>query len=210
MFTTRTLMEARAPILILLALAVLLSFWSRPAAAVAAVLLAMVFVFFRDPKRRIPDDSRAVVSPADGRVVEIAPVREENFLGSEAVRISIFLSIFDVHVQRAPVEGAIRFVQRTPGRFLDARDTRSGSMNESRAIGVEAPDGARFLVRQIAGKIARRIVGWEEAGAGLELGQRIGMIRFGSRVEIYLPPGTVVVARMGEHVKGGVTIIARR
>jgi phosphatidylserine decarboxylase len=210
MFTTRTLLEARGPILVLLSLAILGAFWSLLAAAVPVALLVLVLVFFRDPTRRVPDDPDAVVSPADGTIVEITPVREEIFLGSDATRVSVFLSILDVHVQRAPVQGTIRLVRRESGRYLDARDPRSGSANESRAIGIESMDGFRLLVRQIAGKIARRIVGWEEAGAALAKGQRVGMIRFGSRVELYLPPGTDIAVRPGEHVKGGETIIARR
>ena len=173
---------------------------ARPAAAIPLILLILVLVFFRDPIRRVPDESGAIVSPADGRVVEVAPAREESFLKAEAIRISIFLSIVDVHVQRAPIAGEIKFVQRAPGRYLDARDSRSGSVNESRTVGIEAEDAYRVTLRQVAGKVARRIVGWEERGANLVKGQRVGMIRFGSRVELYLPLGTEVIVRVGQHI----------
>jgi phosphatidylserine decarboxylase len=210
MFTTRTLIEARGAVAILLLIAAAGAFWTWAAAAIPILLLVFVLAFFRDPPRRIPDDPNAIVSPADGTIVEIAPVPENLYLGAEAIRVSIFLSIFDVHVQRAPIRGTIELVHREPGSYLDARDPRSGSKNESRTIGVASGDGFRVLLRQIAGKIARRIVGWEETGAVLARGQRIGMIRFGSRVELYLPAGTEVAATLGEHVKGGETIIARR
>jgi phosphatidylserine decarboxylase len=210
MFTTRTLIEARGPVAILILIAATGAIWAWPAAAIAIVLLAFVLAFFRDPTRRIPEDPKAIVSPADGTVVEVAPVAENLYLGAEAIRISIFLSIFDVHVQRAPIGGTIGLVRRDPGSYLDARDPSSGSKNESRTIGIDSGDGFRVLLRQIAGKIARRIVGWEDTGAALAKGQRVGMIRFGSRVELYLPAGTEVTARVGEHVKGGETIIARR
>lgn len=210
MFTTRTLLEARVPAVVLILAAAAGAFWGWPLAAIPLVLLICLLIFFRDPRRRIPDDPRVIVAPADGTIVEIAAAREDLYMHAEAIRISIFLSILDVHVQRAPIEGAIELVRRDPGGYLDARDPRSGARNESRSIGIVGGDGFRVLLRQIAGKIARRIVGWEETGASLARGQRVGMIRFGSRVEIYLPAGTEIAARLGEHVKGGETIIARR
>lgn len=210
MFTSRALLEARGPILVLGTIAVAGILWLPALAGIALVLLIAALLFFRDPERRIPDDPGAIVSPADGKVVEIIRAHEEEFLKSDAVRVSVFLSVFDVHVQRAPVEGEIRFVHRRRGGHLDARDPRSGEANESRTIGIQAPDGFRVVVRQIGGKIARRIVGWEERGAALARGQRIGMIRFGSRVELYLPPETEVTVKMGQHIEGGETIIARR
>jgi phosphatidylserine decarboxylase len=210
MFTTRALMEARGPILVLLMLGVAGAFWCWQAAAACGALLLAVVLFFRDPRRSIPRDPAEIVAPADGKVVDVSAQREELFLGSESTRISIFLSIFDVHVQRAPVAGEIKLVRRAPGGFLDARDPRSSAFNASRAIGIETPDGFRVVVRQLAGKVARRIVGWEETGAVLAKGQRVGMIRFGSRVELYLPSGTEVAVGPGVTVRGGETVIARR
>jgi phosphatidylserine decarboxylase len=210
MFTSQALLEARGPILVLGVLAVAGILWYPILAWIALALLIAVLLFFRDPARHPSEDPRAIVSPADGTVVEISPAREEEFLKSETIRISVFLSVFDVHVQRAPIEGEIRFVRRERGSHLDARDPRSGAANESRTVGIQAPDGFRVGVRQIAGKVARRIVGWEERGAVLAKGQRIGMIRFGSRVELYLPPETEITVKTGQHVRGGETIIARR
>jgi len=210
MFTTRALMEARGPILVLVPLIVAGAFWCWPAAAFPALLLVAVLGFFRDPDRAVPEDPAVIVAPADGKVVEVTTMREEFFLAAEAIRISIFLSVFDVHVQRSPVAGTIRRVRREAGGYLDARDPRSSTANAARSIAIETQDGFRVVVRQLTGMIARRIVGWEEEGAVLAKGQRLGMIRFGSRVEIYLPAGTEVAVRPGQTVKGGETIVARR
>jgi phosphatidylserine decarboxylase len=210
MFTTRALVEARVPGLILAILTIAGAFWCWPAAVLPGILLIAVLGFFRDPTRSIPEDPASIVAPADGKIVDISPRREDLFLAAESTRISIFLSVFDVHVQRSPVAGRIDLVRRDAGGFLDARDPRSGESNVSRTIGIETPDGFRVVVRQITGMIARRIVGWEETGAVLAKGQRLGMIRFGSRVELYVPAGTEVTVRPGQTVRGGETVIARR
>jgi phosphatidylserine decarboxylase len=210
MFTTRALMEARGPILVLVPLIVAGAFWCWPAAAIPALLLIAVLGFFRDPDRAIPEAPAAIVAPADGRVVEVTTMREEFFLAAEASRISIFLSVFDVHIQRSPVAGTIRRVRREAGGYLDARNPRSSTANAARSIAIETQDGFRVVVRQLTGMIARRIVGWEEEGVVLAKGQRLGMIRFGSRVELYLPAGTEVAVKPGQTVKGGETIVARR
>ena len=124
--------------------------------------------------------------------------------------VAIFLSVFNVHVQRAPVAGQVGWVQYQPGQFLDARNPQAGAQNEARAIGLEEPDGTRYVVRQIAGLIARRIVGWVDEGATVEKGERLGMIRFGSRVELYLPATAAVQVRVGQTVAGGKDVIARK
>ena len=123
---------------------------------------------------------------------------------------AIFLSVFDVHVQRAPIDGEIRFVQYNRGKFLDARNVNASLQNENRVVGIESADGFRVTVRQISGLIARRIVDWADRGATLTKGERFGMIRFGSRVELFLPPGTEIAAKAGDYARGGETIIARR
>lgn len=210
MFTTRALLEASLPGLVLVILTIAGAFWCWEAAVLPAILLLAVLGFFRDPARTIPEDPAAIVAPADGKVVDISPRREELFIAGESTRISIFLSVFDVHVQRSPIAGRIDLVRRDGGGFLDARDPRSGEFNVSRTIGIVAPDGFRVVVRQITGLIARRIVGWEETGAVLAKGQRLGMIRFGSRVELHVPAGTEVTVRLGQMVRGGETVIARR
>ncbi|MGA2137387.1 MAG: phosphatidylserine decarboxylase, partial [Verrucomicrobiia bacterium] len=147
---------------------------------------------------------------ATGKIVEIKTVQEPLFLNGEATMVAIFLSVFDVHVQRAPIGGEIKFVQYNRGKFLDARDPNASLQNENRVVGIESADGFRVMVRQIAGLIARRIVGWADQGAAPAKGERLGMIRFGSRVELFLPRGTEIAAKVGDYAKGGETILARR
>jgi len=124
--------------------------------------------------------------------------------------VAIFLSVFDVHVQRAPIGGTIKFVQYNKGKFLDARNPDASAKNENRVVGIESVDGFRVTVRQISGLIARRIVGWAGSGAAIAKGERLGMIRFGSRVELFVPPDTEIAVKVGDHARGGETIVARR
>jgi phosphatidylserine decarboxylase len=216
MFTIRTLLEGKWPILILAALTVAGAVlgcragWCWALTIVPGLLLVFTISFFRDPNASVPPDQKLIVSPATGRIVEIKSVTEPHFLKSEAIMAAIFLSVFDVHVQRAPIDGEIKFVQYNPGKFLDARDVNASLQNENRVVGIESADGFRVTVRQISGLIARRIVGWADQGATLAKGERFGMIRFGSRVELFLPPGTEITAKVGDYAKGGETIIARR
>ncbi len=212
MFTTRTLLEGKWPILVLVALSVATKLgcpvlW---APILPLVLLGFTISFFRDPKATVAPDPKLIVAPATGRIVEIKTVHEPHFLKSEARMVAVFLSIFDVHVQRAPIEGTIRFVQYNPGKFLDARSPNASLENENRIIGIESADSFRVTVRQISGLIARRIVGWAGQGASLAKGERFGMIRFGSRVELFLPAGVEVSVKVGDYAKGGETIVARR
>ena len=212
MFTARTLLEGKWPILVLAALsaATIIGCPVRWAPVLPLALLAFTVSFFRDPAADVPSDAKLIVAPATGKIVEIKPVKEPHFLNSEATMVAIFLSVFDVHVQRAPIDGEIKFMQYNQGRFLDARDANASRENENRVVGIESADGFRVTVRQIAGLIARRIVGWADKGVMVAKGERLGMIRFGSRVELFLPPGTEIAAKVGDHAKGGETIIARR
>ena len=216
MFTARTLLAGKWPILIFAALAIGAMFlpcgaWLRVAlTAIFSLLLVFTVSFFRDPNRTAPKDPKAIVSPADGTIVEIRTVHEPYFLNGEAEMVAIFLSVFDVHVQRAPIDGEIKFVKYHKGKFLDARNMNASLENENRVIGLVGTDGYRVTVRQIAGMIARRIVGWADPGAKLARGERLGMIRFGSRVELFLPPGTPITAKVGDYTKGGETVLARR
>jgi len=205
MFTIRTLLEGKWPILILGGLTAAIVIWcpARWAWMVPAVLLAFTISFFRDPSVKIPADEKLIVAPATGKIVEIVPV-------GDTTRVAIFLSIFDVHVQRAPMAGTIQRVTYQAGKFLDVRDANASAQNEYRLLEIETADGFRVTVRQIAGLIARRIVGWAGEGATLAKGERLGMIRFGSRVELSVPAGVEIVAKVGEHAKGGETIVARR
>jgi phosphatidylserine decarboxylase len=173
----------------------------------AGLLALLVFWFFRDPRRTIPAEPKAVVSPADGRVVKILEMEENEFLKAKAVRISIFLNIFNVHVNRVPVTGRIRRLAYRPGKFLAAQSHKASEENEQNTILIETPDGARLLFVQIAGLIARRIVCWIGEGDLVERGQRFGLIRFGSRMDVYLPPSTSLRVRVGDPVKGGETLL---
>ena len=212
MFTARALLEGKWPILTTLALTVATLIWCpvRWAWLPPVVLLVFTISFFRDPERRIPADANLIIAPGDGKIVEISTVNEPHFLKGEAKMVAIFLSVFNVHVQRAPVAGAIKLVKYNPGKFLDARHPKASAENENCVIGIETADGYRVAVRQIAGLIARRIVGWSAEGATLQKGERYGMIRFGSRVELFLPVDAQIAVQVGEDAKGGETIIARR
>jgi len=181
--------------------------WVHPAAAALPALgLGFLWSFFRDPRRRIPEGEGLLVSPADGTVVEISEVEETDFLKTPCHKIGIFLSMFDVHINRAPCGGLVRATKYRPGRFLDARDPDCSSANESNAILLED-----VVVRQIAGTVARRIVCEARPDDRLERGQKFGMIKFGSRTEIYIPRHKVkeLSVRLRDKVKGGETVIAR-
>lgn len=168
--------------------------------------------FFRDPQARPPKDPAVIVAPAHGKVDAIDEVDEPSFMGGRCRRISTFLSIFDVHVQNAPVAGRVVMRRRTPGRFVNAMRTDSANYNENVLIGIESAEraGERIGVRLIAGLIARRILPWVEEGDMVERGERLGLIRFGSRVDLYLPLEYEVVVEAGQRVRGGETVMARR
>lgn len=175
---------------------------------IGGVLLALgVFVlfFFRDPERTPPADSAAIVSPADGRVMEIM---EESRGAKPGRRISVFLSIFDVHVNRSPVAGRITSIEYRSGKFYAAMRGRASEENEQNVFHV-LTDRGEVVFKQIAGWIARRIVCWKSAGESVVQGERVGMIRFGSRMDIWLPEGVEIVVRPGQHVAAGSSILAR-
>jgi phosphatidylserine decarboxylase len=178
---------------------------SRIAAAVLLILCAGVAFFFRDPERLPPSDVGAVVSPADGRITDIT---EESFAGRPGRRISVFLSIWDVHVNRSPMGGVIREVEYRPGRFYNAMRSRASADNEQNVIHLQTERG-EMVFKQIAGAIARRVVCWKVPGDRVKLGERIGLIRFGSRMDLWLPNEAEIVARPGQHVSGGLTVLAR-
>ena len=174
-------------------------------AAVLLLLCASVAFFFRDPERLPPAEPGVVVSPADGRIMEI---RDEVWDGRPGRRISIFLSIWDVHVNRSPMAGRFREVEYRTGRFYNAMRSRASVENEQNIIHLQTERG-EMIFKQIAGAIARRVVCWKAPGDSVKLGERIGLIRFGSRMDVWLPHGADVVARIGEHVSGGVSVLAR-
>lgn len=178
-----------------------------------ALVLAWAVSFFRDPQRRVPTQGGLVVSPADGKVVEITRLERDDFIGGPAVRIGIFLSVFNVHVNRAPLACRVIQLDYRPGEFLNALDPASAVRNESMWIGLEepAPPYRRLVCRQISGAIARRIVCDLRPGEALDRGQKFGMIKFGSRTELILPdePGLVIEAKPGDKVCGGTSVLAR-
>jgi phosphatidylserine decarboxylase len=204
----QTLFEGRWIFAILLILAIgsaLISWWL---ALFFVALILYTIAFFRDPNRPDPADQRAVVAAADGTIVDIQEIDEEEFLKARSKRIGIFLSIFDVHTNRAPVGGRIAFQQHRKGFFLDARRPECSEKNEAMTWAFQNPR-ATIVVRQLTGAIARRIVGWAKVGDELRRGQRFGMIRFGSRTEVYLPLDAEILVKVGDHVKGGASVIAR-
>ena len=179
--------------------------WPGWVAGLCFFLALFVLYFFRDPHRHIPEDPSAVVSPADGRVVEII---EETWEGKMGQRISIFLAVWNVHVQRAPVAGTIRKIDYRPGKFFAAMRARASSENEQNVFSISTPRG-EIMFKQIAGWIARRVVSWKSPGDTVTRGERVGMIRFGSRVDIWLPSEAMIVVRKGQDVAGGSDILAQ-
>ncbi len=172
------------------------------------LFILYVFYFFRDPNRVASPDADAVIAAADGVVAEIREMHELEVMKGLTKRVAIFLSVFDVHTNRAPIGGKVIYSQRTPGKFLDARHPEATSLNEYWTWGFEGAT-ATLVVRQITGAIARRIVGWSKVGDTVGKGERFGMIRFGSRTEVYLPLNSTITVKVGDRVRGGATIIAR-
>jgi len=177
-----------------------------------AIFALLCLWFFRDPNPRVPLDADVIVSPAHGKVDLIDESTEPEFVGGPCRRVSIFLSIFDVHVQKAPTAGRIACVRHTPGQFLNAMRSESGTRNENVFIGLESSEraGERIAFRLIAGAIARRIIPWLTVGDEVSRGERVSLIQFGSRVTIYLPVSVKIEVAIGQHVRGGETVIARR
>ncbi|HYF49629.1 MAG TPA: phosphatidylserine decarboxylase [Planctomycetota bacterium] len=189
-----------------------LYYWVHPALALLPLVpLAIVVQFFRDPERKGSDDPSLLLSPADGTVSDIVELDETAFLGARAVRIGIFLSPFNVHVNRAPCSGRVEYVKFAAGEFLPAYNPEAPTRNESCSMGLVAPNGLRLIVKQITGVLARRIVCESRSGEQLERGARYGMIKFGSRTELYVPVDAVdsVLVKVGDKVRGGVTELCR-
>lgn len=181
-------------------------FWLRGLSVVLWVLALMSAFFFRDPERQTPSGENKVVSPADGVVIAIEEIEEPEFFRERTKRISIFLSVFDVHVNRAPVSGVVKMYKYQPGRFHVASLPQASVENEQSIIGVESPWG-KVLFKQIAGLIARRIVCDLREGHRVQGGERFGIIKFGSRMEVYLPLSAEIKVRLREKVRAGESII---
>jgi phosphatidylserine decarboxylase len=179
--------------------------------APCALLFLVHAAFHRNLRRRAPDNPSILVAPADGRVTDLVIVDEPKFIKGKAWRIGIFLSVFDVHTQPSPCDATLKTVDYQPGKFFDARDPNASPQNESQALGLETTDGMRFVVKQIAGRIARRIILWRLPEEEVARGELLGMIRYGSRVELYLPQSSAeVLVQAGDRVSGGRTPVARR
>jgi phosphatidylserine decarboxylase len=189
----------------LIAAAILLGWLTNPAWAVIPCLLAFFFLwFFRDPERVIPQEAGAVVSPGDGRVTDVSVV---TVAGRLQTRISIFLSVFNVHVNRSPITGIIRDVRYQRGKYLNAMNKTSAELNEQNIVTVEG-DGHTVVFKQIAGLLARRIVFHPKVGDRLQRGQRVGLIKFGSRVDVVLDASARPNVKVGDRVQGGTSVLA--
>jgi len=183
--------------------------WLLKTLVIALVfLIAFVLYFFRDPERYVPADESIIVSAADGLVVGIDEMEEPDFHLGPMIRVAVFLSVFDVHINRTPCDGTVKSTVYKAGKFLDVRHPQSSQLNEARSWWLETPHG-NVAVRQIAGLIARRIVAWAGEGTPLQRGQRFGMIRFGSRTEVFLPVDCTVLVKIGDRVQGAATPIAK-
>ena len=204
----QTLQEARWIFAILAVFAIVGSLLTVWLLLFFLLLLFCTVAFFRDPNRTVPSDPNVVVAAADGRITDIVELDENEILKTKTRRIGIFLSIFDVHTNRAPIDGRIIYWKHREGLCVDARRPDCSEKNESVTWGFQN-QRTTIVVRQLTGAIARRIVAWAKIGDEFKKGERFGMIRFGSRTEVYLPLAATVVVGVGDHVLGGSTIIAQ-
>ncbi len=171
------------------------------------LVTGFILYFFRDPERFIPEKPHAIVSPADGKVIIVDKIMDETFLKQEVYKISIFMNVFNVHVNRAPLSGAVDKIIYSPGKFYSADSEKGALQNENCATIITSQTGIKIAFVQVAGLIARRIVNWLETDDTVKKGQRFGLIRFGSRVDIYLPANTVTSVEVGQKVRAGESII---
>lgn len=178
----------------------------RVAALAWLPVAAWIPAFFREPARHGPNDERLILAPADGRVVSVAAVHEPDYLRGQATRVSVFMNVFNVHVNYHPMDGVVEYRHYRPGKFFNATLDKASADNEQSSLGVRG-GGGRILVRQIAGLIARRIVTDPAVGDPVRQGARLGLIRFGSRVDTFLPDGAAPRVRVGDRTTGGVTVI---
>jgi phosphatidylserine decarboxylase len=190
---------------------IILSIFFYPLAAIPlSIFLLFVLYFFRDPNRDIPDGEANLLSPADGRIIAITHEQEDNYLKCKALKIAIFMSVFSVHVNRISFGGKVEFIKHVPGKFLDARDPKSSERNEHNLMGILAEDGkTRLMIKQVAGKVARRIVCDCTIGQDVKRGNRFGMIKFGSRLEVYMPEDAnfEIAVKEGDMVSAGTTVL---
>ncbi len=197
------------PFIFLLAFCTLLAGILAMTTATMVLFIATIFVlgFFRDPERLGPNRDDALISPADGKIILVERVSDDRFTGEDALKISIFMNVFNVHVNRLPVSGKVARILYRPGKFYSADSDRGGLQNEYCATIITTPPGKKLAVVQIAGLIARRIVCWLEEGDQVTRGRRFGLIRFGSRVDLYLPLDTELAIKPGQKVRAGETVL---
>lgn len=197
------------PFIIPLGVAALLAFIAgfKGIGFVFLILTLFVVWFFRNPQRNTPDKDGLVISPADGKVIRIEEKANEEFPGRTFQKISIFMNVFNVHVNRIPCSGKVRFIRYHEGKFLSANLDKASALNERNIVLLETTDGREIMFVQIAGLIARRIVCWLKEGAQVSTGERFGLIRFGSRVEVFLPLGSTIFVKVGDKVRAGETAI---
>jgi phosphatidylserine decarboxylase len=193
-------------LVLLIAIAALLYPVYPALAIIPAALFLFTLFFFRNPKRNIPGNEQYILSPADGTIMAIDEVIEDRFIKEPAIRISIFLSIFNVHLNRSPLSGTVRYRHYRPGKFIPAFKSHASDINEKNFIGIES-DGFKIMVCQITGFIARRIKCWADNGQILQSGEIIGIIKFGSGTEIFIPIGSKINVKKGDKVKAGETIL---
>jgi phosphatidylserine decarboxylase len=174
---------------------------------IGLLVTSFILYFFRDPERFIPDKSNAIVSPADGKVILIEKIKDETFLNQDVFKISIFMNVFNVHVNRAPLSGVVEKIIHSPGKFYSADSDKGALQNENCATIITSETGVKIAFVQVAGLIARRIVNWLETDDSLKKGERFGLIRFGSRVDLYLPADIITSVEIGQKVRAGETII---
>jgi phosphatidylserine decarboxylase len=203
----QTLLEARWIVLGLLIFAGISASISTWLVLFWSTLILCTVYFFRDPNREAPSDINAILAAADGRVIQIDETFEPEVLSAVMKRVTIFLSVFDVHTNRAPIDSKITYCRRHRGKFLDARHSDATHLNASQTWAFQNPR-ATLVVRQIAGAVAQRLVGWSQVGDTLKRGSRFGMICFGSRTEIYLPIACEMRVKVGDHVLGGESVVA--
>ena len=199
---------AMAAALAVFALALARRSWALWLLALVVTVIALwVAYFFRDPERTGERGSQIVVAPADGKLIMITEVDEPAFIGGRATRLSIFMNVFNVHVNRYPVDGTVQYLHYNPGKFLNAAAEKSSLENEQSSVGIESGPN-KILVRQIAGLIARRIVTYSQKGQQVKQGERMGLIRFGSRVDVFMPTNAKLRVRLGELTTAGTTVLA--
>jgi phosphatidylserine decarboxylase len=185
--------------------------WSSVTLAIASVLLyTWMLWFFRNPHRTIIPQADSILAPADGKIVAIEKVYEDEYLKRDCIQVSIFMSPFNVHVNRSPISGKLQYFKYHPGKYIVAFHPKSSTKNERTTAVVEREDGTQVLFRQIAGFVARRIVFYPKEGALLNQGDEVGFIKFGSRLDLFLPLDTNMEVALGDHVKGGLSVLAKK